>query len=543
MMKINRSVVLLVFFSLASFVFADDRARLDSLLKVLDRTIEHRSDFTERKEQLISSLKKELEYTTAEEQRFNLTEKIFLLYGNYQLDSALLMAQKRIDIANKLNKPEFIGKANMNMAAALRTIGMYKETFEILDDIRKQDLAQYDVGYFWHLYHSLYILMRDYSVSDQDKTKYNTLIYNYKDSILSITPPSEIDFYLVNSTKNIMLGEYDKALQYMEEAYKLNRQRAMVTYTMSEIYKHLGDTTKEKIYLAESAIADLQSGVKEYISLQELAIILFEEGDIDRAYLYVKTSMEDAIFSNARLRALEISRMLPFINKTYDIKMKQEKTRLTAISAVTIFLALILLITLVYLYRQVKALSAIRKYQKKMNGELKAMNSKLNATNSELKDANLIKEEYIGHLFNICSTYIDKLENYRVAVNRKIKTGQIDDLNKMTSSPSLVADEQKEFYKNFDTIFLNLYPSFVEDFNELLSEGNKIEPKEGELLTSELRIFALIRLGINDSVKIAKLLRYSPQTIYNYRFKIRHKLAISKDDFPQRLTQIGLSEL
>lgn len=543
MMSFNRGVIFLFFLSVALGVNANDVARLDSLLQVLDRTIEYRSDYTERKEQLISSLKKELEYTTVEEQRFNLTEKIFLLYGNYQLDSALLIAQQRIDIAHKLKKPEFIAKANMNMAAALRTIGMYKETFEILDYIREEDLAQYDIGYFWHLYHSLYILMRDYSVSDQDKTRYNTFIYNYKDSILSITPPSDIDFYLVNSTKNIMLGEYDKALHFMDEAYKLNRQRAMVTYTMSEIYKHMGEPTKEKIYLAESAIADLKSGVKEYISLQELAIILFAEGDIDRAYLYVKTSMEDAIFSNARLRALEISRMLPIINKTYDIKMKQEKTRLLRISIIAVVLALILLATLIYLYRQVKALSSIRKYQKKMNVDLKDMNGRLNATNSELKDANLIKEEYIGYLFNICSSYIDKLENYRVTVNRKIKTGQIEDLNKMTSSSSLVADEQKEFYKNFDTIFLNLFPSFVEDFNEMLLEGNKIEPKEGELLTPELRIFALIRLGINDSVKIAKLLRYSPQTIYNYRFKIRHKLAISKEEFPQKLTQIGLLSL
>jgi hypothetical protein len=174
-----------------------------------------------------------------------------------------------------------------------------------------------------------------------------------------------------------------------------------------------------------------------------------------------------------------------------------------------------------------------------MNEDLKAMNENLNAVNNKLSEANCVKEEYIGYLFTMCSSYINKLEDFRVKVNRKLKTGQADDLYRITRSSSLVADEMKEFNKNFDTVFLNLYPDFVREFNSLLQDGEQITLKEGELLTPELRIFALIRLGINDSVKIASFLRYSVQTVYNYRLKTRNKAAVPKEEFSTAVGQIG----
>lgn len=533
---------LLSMFFLLSTMSLSANNRLDSLLKVLDRTVEDRFDYVETKEDMMNKLKHQLSFATVEEQRFKLTENLFYLYSNYQTDSAFHYAEEKLHLAHKINKPEMIATASMNMAEVFRTTGMYKESLELLDDIGAKGLSKYDEGYYRHLYHSLYMLMSEYSISKEDKKKYNSLVFNYKDSILQITSKEDISYYLVSSTKYIMEGEYNKALELMQKAYDLKLSSAMVCYTLSDIYKHLGDREKEKIYLAESAIADLKAGVKEYISLQELATLLFEEGDIDRAYLYMKTSMEDAIFCNARLRTLEISRMLPMINATYDIKTKQEQKRVFTLFAVTIVLALVLAVALILIYQQVNKLKAIRKYQKQMNNDLKKINEELNSANSELTDANLIKEEYIGYLFKICSSYIDKLEDFRLLVNRKLKTGQVNELNKLTSSSSLVADELKEFYRNFDTVFLNIYPTFVEELNSLLLENEKIEPKEGDLLTPELRIYALIRLGIHDSVKIADFLHYSPQTIYNYRLKIRNKLAVSREDFSVILSKIGMKK-
>lgn len=531
---------LLFMFFLLSTISMSANNRLDSLLTILDKTVEDRLDYVETKEHLINKLKHQLSLATVDEQRFKLTENLFYLYSNYQTDSAFHYAEEKLQLAHKINNPEMIATASMNMAEIFRTTGMYKESLELLDDIGLKGLSQYDERYYRHLYHSLYMLMSEYSISKEDKKKYNSLVFSYKDSILQITPKEDISYYLVSSTKYIMEGEYNNALELMHKAYDLDLSKAMVCYTLSDIYKHLGDREKEKIYLAESAIVDLKAGVKEYISLQELATLLFEDGDIDRAYLYMKTSMEDAIFCNARLRTLEISRMLPMINATYDIKTKQEQKRLFALFAVTIVLAIVLLVSLILIYQQVKKLKSIRRYQKQMNLNLKEVNEELSSAISELSDANLIKEEYIGYLFKICSSYIDKLESFRLMVNRKIKAGQITELTQTTATSSLVADELKEFYKNFDVVFLNIYPSFVEDFNKLLLEKERIEPKEGDLLTPELRIYALIRLGINDSVKIADFLHYSPQTIYNYRLKIRNKLAISKDDFSLQLSKIGL---
>lgn len=514
-------------------------SRLDSLLKVLDKTVAERNEYTTTKDQQIQKLKEQLSLATVDEQKYSLTAKLFDLYSNYQTDSAYHIAKQRLELAEKIGQPNMIGNAKMNMAAILRTTGMYKESLELLDEINEQGLRVSNERYYLHLRHSLYILLSNYSIADEDKRKYNGLVFNYKDSILAVTPKDDVDFYLVSSTRHVMLGEYNEALQIMEKIYSSKEPNALICHTLAEIYRCLGDRDKEKEFLAESAIADLKSGVKEYISLQELAALLFEEGSIDRAHTYMKASMEDASFCNARLRTLEIAKMLPIISKTYNLKIEQEQRRLLRVFAVTILLAVILFIALTYIYRQVKKLSAIRKYQKEMNLKLVKMNEELNFINSELKDSNLIKEEYISYLFKVYSAYINKLEDFRKTVNRKVKTGQIDDLNKMTSSSSFVSDELKEFYRNFDSIFLDLYPTFVAEFNNLLKEEDKIELKEGDLLTPELRIYALIRLGIKDSVKIADILHYSPQTIYNYRLKIRNKLTINREEFPDALSNIG----
>lgn len=535
----KKGLVILLFFVVS--LSASAAEGLDSLLNVLDKTVELRPEYSDQKEITIASLKLQLSSAAVDMQRYTIYGKLFDLYSNYQTDSAYAVAEERVKLAHKMGTRYEIAESLMDKASILRTTGMYKETLEVLDYLEDNDLAKENLAYIYHLYHSLYILMADYSISESERMKYQALIFNYKDSILRVAKPDEISYYLVLSSKQVMLGDFEGALRTAKKGYnEYDHNSPMITYTLSEIYGHLGNKKKEKEYLALSAIADLKSGVKEYISLRKLAVLLYYEGDVDRAYLYMKSAMEDAIFSNSRLRALEVSQMLPLINDTYDHKMKQERNRLFWLLVLTATLTVILLGAIRYIYKQVKTLSSIRKYQKKTNTELKAVNAELSSVNSQLIDANLIKEEYIGYVFNICSSYIDKLEDFRIDVNRKLKTGQIKELEKLTSSSSLVADELKEFYKNFDTIFLNIYPSFVEEFNALMTDEGKITPKDGDLLTPELRIFALVRLGINDSTKIADFLHYSPQTIYNYRLKIRNKSLVDKDKFSAEFDRIGL---
>jgi len=315
------------------------------------------------------------------------------------------------------------------------------------------------------------------------------------------------------------------------------------------VYYHTNEREKEKQWLIESAINDLESATKEYISLRSLAFMLYEDGDIERAYKYIKQSLEDALFCNARLRTYEISQMLPIIDKAYqhqsEKRQNQLKFSLISISTLTLFL----LIAVFFIYQQMRKLSIARSdlcaANHKLNGlnnELLETNKLLTQSNITLKEANLIKEEYIGRYMDQCSVYIDKLDEYRRLLNKTATAGKVDDLIRTIKSTQFIDDELKEFYNNFDSSFLQLFPSFVTEFNALLVQSETIQLKKNELLNTELRIFALIRLGITDSVKIAHFLRYSLSTIYNYRTKMRNKSSVPRDDFEAYVMNICIDK-
>jgi len=541
-MKIHISAI---FFVLSTFLgLADTNEELDRYLSVLDKSIREREVYTGQKLQVIANLKTQYRQAVSEEIRFNILGSLFEEYKNFQMDSTLQIAEERAEIAAKLQNKRYENITWLNRAEVMIVTGMYKEAIDILD---RQDRTYYtseETAYLFHLYHSLYMLMADYSITQTERDNYHLLEYQYKDSILqTIGDRNDVGYQLVECSK-LMMDHRDKealecGFKVLEEHKDDNRIVAMLAHTISEIYIKAGDRMNQKKYLAISAIGDMKSGVREYMSLPELAELLFQEKDIDRSYLYMKCSLEDAIFCKARLRALEISRMLPIINAAYDVKMKQEKDRLMLFLVTITLLVIVLIVSLLYIYKQLKALAKARRALKIFNEELKQKNDELNKLNSDLTESNHVKEEYISYVFTMCSSYIDKMEDFRKRVNRKIKANQTDELYKETKSSTLVNDELKDFYKSFDTIFLNIYPDFVNDFNALLNDQEHIIPKEGEMLTPELRIYALVRLGIGDSVKIASFLHYSPQTVYNYRLKVRNKAKVAKETFPEAVKQLG----
>jgi DNA-binding CsgD family transcriptional regulator len=542
-MKHFRYIFLLLTLISTSSSIAGNNKNLDSLLIVLDKTITERTLYNKNKIDYLNSLKAQLYQATGNQQKFNILGQLFEGYKNFQLDSAFQIATKRIEIANIIQDKKEITMANMNFAEVMMATGMYKESLDIIKSRKPSYFDKESKAYYFHLCHSLSILMSDYSILENERIYYKEQEYQYKDSILSVLEKDEIGYYLVNSSQLIYDGKYDEALEIAKESYgifnKNGHDIALTAYSLSEVYKYKGEKEEEKYYLALSSINDMRAGVKEYIALRNLAILLYEAGDIDRAYSYIKCSMEDAIFCNARLRTLELSQMLPIINDTYDLKMRKERDNLISSLVVISVLSVILLLAIIYIYKQLKALARTRRYLKETNKDLQKMIEQINNVNLELSESNLVKEEYLGYVFNICSAYIDKLDDFRKKVNRKLQAGQGEDLYKMTNSSSFVSDELKEFYRNFDSIFLNIYPDFISDFNALLADDAQVHPREGELLSTELRIYALVRLGINDSVKIAGFLHYSPQTVYNYRLKIRNKAKISKDNFSEAVRQIG----
>jgi hypothetical protein len=244
---------------------------------------------------------------------------------------------------------------------------------------------------------------------------------------------------------------------------------------------------------------------------------------------------------------VEISRILPVISESFRIKNERQQHQLRRYALVITILAVLLILASLFLFGQMKRLSRARLSLQEANTRMNRLhedlikaNSQLKLLNHELLESNRTKEEHIGFFLNLCSTYIDKLDDFRKFVHRKVTSGQNEDLFKATKSNHFFDSELKEFHSNFDNTFLHLFPNFVEQFNALLLENERIEIKNDELLTTELRIFALIRLGITDSSKIASFLRYSVNTIYNYRTRIRNKALMPRDDFERRVKTIGI---
>lgn len=315
---------------------------------------------------------------------------------------------------------------------------------------------------------------------------------------------------------------------------------------MAWAYQRLGNIDKQKENLLISSIADLQASVREYVSLRQLAVLLFQEGDIENAHEFLQIAMDDAQKCNARLRILEINDIFPIVNAAFVKKIQEQKMQQRVSIEIISLLVLFLLAAIWRIWKQLKKTSEAHRETKEANNQLKRLNAELVDFNKRLTEVihaiaenSKIKEEYIAQFMDQCSLYIEKIDAYRKSLNKLLSAGKIDDLKKVLKSTDLMDDELKAFYRNFDATFLKLFPTFVTDFNKLLiSEGQIVLKKEGQLNT-ELRVFALIRLGITDSVKIAQFLRYSVTTIYNYRTKTRNKALGNRNELEKRVMEIG----
>lgn len=524
-------------------------SEMDSLLRVLDKTVDNFQIYSNIKEAKINKLKDLLKYTTSYNQKYEICGKLYDEYSFYKSDSALVYARKKLLIAEKLNNRRNLTDARLNLASIMGITGMYKEAMDIINKVDINEAPDLK-AYYFHINRTIYGFMADYASSSQEKRRYDEITAAYRDSLLIVNAPSSSAHVMVRSDQLIVNKKYNEALKLLLDYYPTIKNnihdRAIIAYSIALAYHGKHERDLEKWWLTTSAINDLQSATKEYISLRLLAYTLYEDGDVDRAYKYIKRSLDDALFCNARLRTFEISQMLPIIDKAYQ-HQSEARQRLMVITIFSIStLSVLLMLAVFFVYRQMKKLAIARKnlsdankLLNDLNNELSATNIQLNNTNETLQEANLIKEEYIGRYMDQCSAYIDKLDDYRRLLNKTATAGKIDDLLRAIKSKQFIEDELKEFYDNFDSTFLQLFPTFVEEFKALLSDHEDVTLKSGQLLNTELRIFALIRLGITDSVKISHFLRYSLSTIYNYRTKLRNKAICKRGEFEDNVMRIG----
>ena len=515
----------------------------------LDQTLSNDLLYLEQKNKTLTALKYELKQARLDQDRYPLLEKIYEEYKSYQSDSALVYAKRSVQIAlkNQNNKQQI--KAQLNLASILSTLGMYNQALEILNIMESSVALQLKGELYWTK-RVVYGGLIGYANGIDEKNKYTLLANRYRDLAIAHLSKKSTEFILATSGQLLSQKKPDQAiallLPYFETIEKSDPNRAVIACLISENYKAKKEKEQEKKWLAISAISDLELVKKENISLRELAFILYEEGDIESAYEYIKRSLDDAVFCNSRLRTYEISKMLPIINETYEAKNKSAKKQLIVFLVSASVLALFLLGVLILLFKQMKKLAKAQKNVElannqlsELNQQLQGFNSKLNQTNLELAETSLLKEIYIGRYMDQCSVYIGKMEEYSQKLKVMATAGKVNDLVSTVKSKAFIDKELKEFYSQFDQTFVQLFPTFVAEFKDLLNEPDSIIIKKGELLNPELRLFALIRLGIKDSAKIAEFLRYSASTIYNYRSQIKNKAKGPREQFELKVMEIG----
>ncbi len=521
----------------------------DTILDKLNDALKNKQHYVQLKEERILNFKKIKSDDLTKEQEYNYNKTLYTEYQKFNSDSAIFYVKKNLKIAEELQNDDLKNLAKIQLVTLYSSSGKYRESEALLKNIDKKALSKTLLPNYYIAYREFF----EHYAANSYSVYYMQQIQKYRDSLLMVLDPNSLNYKINKIQQGMYLKRATAERQLMDllkNTKEDNPQYAMITYLLGSIYERSHQLELRKKYYALSATADLKNANKDNASLQELALVFYEIGDVDMAYKLTQSAIEDALYCNVQFRTLLMSEVYSIINTVYLEREAKRKTELQLYLLCISLLSAFLIVAVIYVYKQMKKVSRIRgelyeTSQKlaELNKDITETNSQLQERNAQLSESNHIKEEYIAHFFSLCSTYINKLENYRLILNKKATAKQFDEIYKMLKSTTLVDNELEELYKNFDIIFLNLYPTFVKDFNELLIKEEQIVLKQGELLNTELRIFALIRLGITDSVKIAAFLRYSLSTIYNYRTRARNKAAVSRNDFEEMVMKIGLISL
>ena len=527
----------------------------DSLLVKLNQTIEQRPSYMQRKEEALETLRQSLRKLSAGnmEGRMNLYEALWQENRSYNTDSSLFYATALSQLAQQAGNEEQKQNALLHRATALMTIGMFKEADEIIKPLREGGVLPGQRSQFFHLGRSLFGLMADYAVTAQEKAAYASLTDDFRDSLLPIYEAGSNMYRMIYADKLTAHGKYAEALRELLPFTPTGDGRfdAGYHYTIAEAYYHMGRIEEARHYYTLAAISDMQSDTREYIALRKLAVILFQSGDIDRAYHYLTLCMADAKACNARLRILEILDTFPVVNEAYLEKKQQQQRVITGVLIAISLLVVSLIFAIFSVLKQKKALQQAQTDLAHANSQLNEVNRTLVEYNEEMKRQNqlitetsYLKEAYITQYMDQCSSYLEKMESFRKRLRQLLSAGKMKEIQQaLTSYNQEVETELAEFYDSFDTTFINLFPTFVEDFNALLREDEQVQLKPGQKLNTELRVFALIRLGITDSTKIAHFLRYSVTTIYNYRTRMRNRARGDRDELEKQVMEIGKKAL
>lgn len=526
----------------------------ETLLARLDSCIEERSHLSRQKEQQINAIRRQLRAGVSDEVRLSLYEKMYDEYHIYRYDSAMAYVRRGERLARKTGKARYALNAIIHKGVLLSMGGFYHEAEETLRSVDESKLDRQQRRELNQALVSLYVFWLGYYGENEYTKDFHRLEKELLANMVALSEKNTPSYYYYKGEQAyIAFKNPEEALRLYRRAIALSTPRTRIyassAYAIARYYKEAGNREGYVEWLTRAAIADQLCLLKENAALQELAMYLFENSpsDLERATRYIRCNMEDAQFYGNRLRILEISRKLPVIFEAYQKHINRQKrgisTALLALAAFTV----VVLVLLVMVRRKSKTAERQRGLMDQMNRQLLAQHEELNekkekleTLNARLVETNKFREGFQRIFLDLCSVYINKIVNVQNLVRIKSRGNQGGDLQKVMASLRLSEKDAVLFFSRFDKAFLELYPHFIEDLNSLLKPDQQVRLNEDGSLTPELRIYALVRLGVKESSEIATLLFYSPQTIYNYRTRMKNR-AIHKDTFDQDVAKLSLT--
>ena len=545
-------------FLLLTAVINAQKLDLDDLYRQVDQEIEHFPEYVAQYEQQIAATRTDYQKAKNQQERYRLALALYEQYRAFQNDSALAYLNRAETLARQMNQPAQVGDIISRAAFQCSTAGLYNEALAFLRKVDKTQLDTLGLAHYYMAQMHVYGELGYYTQVSSMREGYYEKQAAYRDSLYNVIDHNSQDYMMQRILELLPQKRYQEATdlsdRWLKDMSPESRDYAIASYYRYLIINNQLNPEQAEYWLCQSALSDIRHAVMDQASLLALAEKLNDEGELTHSYHYIRFTWECNNRFNTRMRNWQIAPILNVIDSNYKEQLARNTQVLTTSVIVVSILAVMLLGLLFFLHRRNKQLDVARQAVSDSNKKLAGLNEELKSTNAQLSDkndefallnsqlseSNRVKEEYIGRFMSLCSQYIDKIDDYRKMVNKKMKDKELDELYRLSKSTALKEKELDELYENFDSVFLHLFPNFVEDFNGLLQPEMRLKPRDDNRLPTEIRIFALIRLGFEDSSKIAEFLHYSVNTIYNYRARIKNGAIGNRESFEQRVKQLGL---
>ncbi len=528
----------IVIFSLLGLLpaAAFGRGPLDSLTTVLKNEIARQDMYVDAKLRRIDGLHERMASVDRSDlvMKFDIYNELYHEYKTFVNDSAFRYARKLVETSRELNDASRTGYAHLKLGFTLLSGGMFKETYDTLRAIDVRSLPDSSLVDYYRLSARAYADLMIFNNHDYFMDVYRRHYRHYLDSALSHCDPDSYQFLYLTIVKDLHLRNYDQVIRTSDVLISRNTlshpQAAVYYYDLAEAWMNLGNEEKTIENLLLSSISDLRGAIKETAAMYTLARHLHQRGESQDAYIFIRQALKDAQFYGARQRQVEINSILPLIAADQLNTMDERRLRWVIYSAGITFIGILVLVFSIIIYKQLKRL-------KIAEAQIKQANHNLQLFNQKLVEAHKIKEEYVGYYFNMTTDYVNRIDVLRKQIMNFLVNDKKKEALSMLGKYN-PAEERARFVKDFDEVFLRLFPDFVHRFNQLIDPADPFVPENEGELNADLRIFALIRLGIHDNKKISEILNYSVNTVYAYKTRVKNRSILPGDEFMKGVMDI-----